>query len=219
MKNTNVVPLKQAQTLAVDDKLKAAYQPTDSRELRTLRQQHARRQKANAVPRLKIEQKNGQSHISIDHPDGATGFTLYMEALGTSDPDFAQGMLRQIANVGSQGPIVDEDGCNFVLAVIAGLEPRDQVEAMLAAQMAAVHNATINMSRRLMTADNTLQRDSAEKAFNKLARTFTAQVEALKRYRSKGEQRVYVERVNVERGGQAIVGNVRHGEGQNKNGG
>jgi hypothetical protein len=36
---------------------------------------------------------------------------------------------------------------------------------------------------------------------------------ALKRYRSKGEQRVIVERVTVEKGGQAIVGNVAHREG------
>jgi hypothetical protein len=34
------------------------------------------------------------------------------------------------------------------------------------------------------------QQDSAERAFNKLARTFTAQVEALKRYRIGGEQKI-----------------------------
>ena len=50
-----------------------------------------------------------------------------------------------------------------------------------------------------------------EKALNRLARTFAAQMEALKRYRSKGEQRVYVERVNVSEGGQAVIGNVSHG--------
>jgi hypothetical protein len=32
------------------------------------------------------------------------------------------------------------------------------------------------------------QQDSAERAFNKLARTFAAQVETLKRYRGSGEQ-------------------------------
>jgi len=52
---------------------------------------------------------------------------------------------------------------------------------------------------------------SAERAFNKLARTFAAQVEALKRYRTGGEQKVTVEHVTVNEGGQAIVGNVRHG--------
>jgi hypothetical protein len=37
------------------------------------------------------------------------------------------------------------------------------------------------------------QQDSAERAFNKLARTFAAQVEALKRYRTGGQQKVTVE--------------------------
>jgi hypothetical protein len=60
------------------------------------------------------------------------------------------------------------------------------------------------------------QQDSAERAFNKLARTFAAQVEALKRYRTGGEQRVIVQHVNVNEGGQAIVGAVNHPGGGGK---
>ena len=44
--------------------------------------------------------------------------------------------------------------------------------------------------------------------FNKLARTFAVQVEALKRYRTGGEQKVTVQHVTVNEGGQAIVGSV-----------
>jgi hypothetical protein len=99
-------------------------------------------------------------------------------------------------------------GTNFVLSVVKGLQPRDQVEAMLAAQMAAVHNATMNFARHLARAENIPQQDSAERAFNKLARTFAAQVAALKDYRSRGEQRMTVQHVHVGEGGQAIVGNV-----------
>jgi hypothetical protein len=36
------------------------------------------------------------------------------------------------------------------------------------------------------------------------------QIEALKRYRSTGEQKVTVEHVTVNEGGKAIVGNVTH---------
>jgi hypothetical protein len=56
--------------------------------------------------------------------------------------------------------------------------------------------------------ENIPQQDSAERAFNKLARTFAAQVEALKRYRTGGGQTVRVEHVTIHEGGQAIVGNV-----------
>jgi hypothetical protein len=50
--------------------------------------------------------------------------------------------------------------------------------------------------------------DSITRAFNQLERTFTAQMEALKRYRTGGEQKVTVQHVSVSEGGQAIVGKV-----------
>ena len=72
--------------------------------------------------------------------------------------------------------------------------------------MAAVHMALMTFSRRLAHVENIQQQDGAERAFNKLARTFAAQVSTLKDYRSKGEQKMTV--VHVADGGQAIVGNV-----------
>lgn len=95
-----------------------------------------------------------------------------------------------------------------MLSVVDGIEPRDEVEAMLAVQMAAVHLATMTFARRLAHVENLPQQEGAERAFNKLARTFTTQIEALKRYRSDGKQTVRVERVTVEAGGQAVVGAV-----------
>ena len=53
-------------------------------------------------------------------------------------------------------------------------ELRDQVEAMLAAQMAVVHMASMTFARRRANV-NIPQQDSAQNAFNKLARTFAAQ--------------------------------------------
>ena len=46
---------------------------------------------------------------------------------------------------------------------------------------------------------------------NKLMRTFTAQIEALNKYRTKGKQKITVQHVNVNEGGQAIVGDVKGG--------
>jgi hypothetical protein len=88
------------------------------------------------------------------------------------------------------------------------VKPKDQVEAMLAAQMAAVHMASMTLARRLAEVENIPQQDSAERAFNKLTRTYAAQTEALKRYRTGGEQKVTVQHVSVSEGGQAIVANV-----------
>ncbi len=71
----------------------------------------------------------------------------------------------------------------------------------------------MTFARRLAHVDNILQQDSAERAFNKLARTFAVQVEALKRYRTGGEQKVTVQHVTVNEGGRAIVGSVSPGVG------
>ena len=87
---------------------------------------------------------------------------------------------------------------------------------MLAAQMAAVHRATMTFAGRLAHVENIPQQDSAERAFNKLARTFATQMEALRKYRSGGEQKMTVKHVTVNDGGQAIVGNVQGGEGRSK---
>ena len=122
-----------------------------------------------------------------------------MEALASADWDFLDGILNQLGNASAHGQDIDERELNFMLSVIKGIEPRDQLEAMLAAQMAAVHVTTMTFAR--VAAVNI-------SAFNKLTRTFAMQIEALKRYRSGAEQKVTLQHVSVAEGGQAIVGNV-----------
>ncbi len=178
----------------------------------------ARTKMTPPAPRVKVSMKGEVAQTSLDHPDPLIGRALLMEALGTTDPSFLEGILGQIANAGTHGRTVDEREFNFILSLVIGVEPRDQVEAMLATQMAAVHLAIMTSARRLANVENIPQQDSAERAFNKLARTFASQVEALKRYRTGGEQKVTVEHVTVNEGGQAIVGNVSHGgRGASKN--
>jgi hypothetical protein len=190
--------------------LSKPYEPTPH-ERAAAEAYFARKEKSLPSPRMKVSMKGDVATISPDHPDAGIGHLLLMKALGTTELDFIDGLLAQLANAATKGRAVDDRGLNFMLAVIKGIEPRDQVEAMLAAQMAAVHNATMTFARRLAHVDNIPQQDSAERAFNKLARTFAVQVEALKRYRSRGEQHVRVEHVTVNEGGQAIVGAVTHG--------
>ena len=173
----------------------------------------ARKKELPVAPRMKVSEKGGVAQIEPDHPDFAVGYILLMEALGTTELDFLNGLLGQLASAGSRGKSVDESGLNFMLSVVKGIEPKDQVETMLAAQMAAVHMATMTSARLLNHVENIAQLDSNERAFNKLARTFAAQVEALRRHRTGGEQKVTVEHVHVHQGGQAIVGSVTHGPG------
>ena len=67
---------------------------------------------------------------------------------------------------------MEQQTINFMLSVVKRIEPRDQLEAMSAAQMAAVHQADRVSAARLAQSKNILERDSAERAFTKLTRTF-----------------------------------------------
>jgi hypothetical protein len=158
-----------------------------------------------AAPRVKVS--DGKA-IAFDHPAPVAGETPLMAALGAADRDFCSGLVVQLGDAASYGDKVDEQELNFMLSVVKGIKPRDEVETMLASQMAAVHVATLASARRLARANTLVQRDCAERALSKLARTFAAQTEALKRYRSGGEPNVTVRHVSVSEGGQAIVGSV-----------
>ncbi len=156
--------------------------------------------------------KGGVNYIEPDHQDVAIGSLLLMNALGTTEPAFLNFCWGR-----SLTPERKAAKSMSAVSTSCLLEPKDQVEAMLGAQMAAVHMATMTFARRLAHVENIPQQDSAERAFNKLARTFAMQMEALKRYRMGGQQKVTVEHVTVHDGGQAIVGSVGIGEGQRKN--
>ena len=97
--------------------------------------------------------------IQFDHPhDQYTGQVELMEALGITNGDFLAGLLQQVANINGRSK-ANADEINFALAVIASLEPRDQVETMLGLQMAAAHMATMTFARRLARVQNIQEQD------------------------------------------------------------
>jgi hypothetical protein len=97
----------------------------------------------------------------------------------------------------------------FATLVAGSIAPRDGVEALLALQMVKAHNLAMRYLELAGSKNQTVSGiELFAKSANLLLRTFTKQVEALKTYRSKGEQKVEVEHVHVHHGGQAVVGMV-----------
>ena len=90
-----------------------------------------------------------------------------------------------------------------------GIAPKDEIEGMIAAQLLAGHNAAMECYRRAMIESKSFEgrRENLNQA-NKLSRTYSTLLEALNRYRGKGQQKVTVEHVHVHAGGQAVVGMV-----------
>jgi hypothetical protein len=132
----------------------------------------------------------------------------YIPSFGTRSEHFFAGLIRQVANaVAPIGRFPDEDSIKFMLAFIRESKPRDEIEAMLISHMNTSHDAVMRFANRLACAETDQERDSAERIYTKMARTFTAQVDALKRYRATSQATVIVQQnVLVGDGHQDAVG-------------
>jgi hypothetical protein len=170
--------------------------------------------------------KDASGNPTFEHEttDGTLSMARLTEAFGTSGWDLQRYLLNQVVQtfrgcVTSQGFGYDrlEEFTNNALALLNGIQPRDEIEGMLAVQMIAVHNMAMETMKRAMITGQTFEgRESNVNHATKMLRTFTAQMEALKRYRTGGQQKVTVEHVHVNEGGQAIVGVVNRGEGNSE---
>ena len=172
-----------------------------------------RRRQAPPPIKFKLSESGGKTIVEQEHPSQTVSTAVLMHNLGSINGHFTECLLSQLANVITTGTTLNPEGLNNAVAMVQGIRPADETEAMLAAEMVAIHNATMTAARRLKNVDMITQQDSASNMLNKLARTFATQVEALKKYRSAGEQTIKVQHVTVNEGGQAIVGNVRTGGG------
>jgi hypothetical protein len=179
-------------------------------------------QERTAARRARIavlaEGDNGALHISPPHSDDAGFAARLLDAFGTESPAFANRAMERLGVVmlpkGSALPTQNE--FNAALAAIDGMRPADEIEAMLAVQMVATHETAMDMLIRAKQADLMPTPQECGSLAVKLLRTYTAQVEALARLRRGGEQRVIVQHVNVNDGGQAIVGAVNNPGGSEK---
>ena len=94
-------------------------------------------------------------------------------------------------------------------AALVGIAPTDELEGMMAAQLLAAHNASMECYRRAVIGAQTVEgrREHLNQA-NKLSRTWTMLLDALNKHRGNGQQKVTVEHVHVHAGGQAVVGTI-----------
>ena len=99
------------------------------------------------------------------------------------------------------------------ISLLQGIRPADGIEGMLAVQMVATHHAAMECLRRAMLEGQTFAgRDQELKHAEKLLSIYSRQIEVLNKHRGKGQQKVTVEHVHVEAGGQAMVGYFESGK-------
>lgn len=148
------------------------------------------------------------------------------DAFGTRSLQFVYSMLKGLGNATEDHTLSldlspgspNQLAFNAALAVIDGVRPKDEIEAMLAAHMAVTNIVLLELVARTRGSiaghryeGNGIKRlDVLGNLTTKFMRTYTMQVEALARKRRKGEQNIRVKHVHVYPGGQAVVGAISH---------
>ena len=162
---------------------------------------------------LNVTQSKTETTLSPTHSDVAGWQTRLRDALGSSSDAFVDiEIARLVTAFRNSAGEIDARAVNAALAVIDGLKPQNEIEAMLALQMALTHGLAMKFGARLYSGnlETIPQQDSAALTLSRLQRAFTTQLDTLSNMRRGGRQKVVVEHVHVYPGGQAIVGNVAH---------
>ena len=217
---------REAEGQALADKL--AKRPPPNEIERAEIERAKKRTKARA-PRIAmhVEKRGAKAGRTYPGHSDEEGHRFRLaDAFGTRSMEFVDAMLKGVGmatedhsaskDFGPGSP--DQLAFNAALSVINGVRPQDEVEAMLAANMAVANITLLELVARTRAAiaghlyqGNGLKRlDVLGNLTNKFMRTFAIQIEALARKRRKGEQTVTVRHLHIHAGGQAVVGNVTH---------
>jgi len=165
------------------------------------------RERRLSPPKMKAQENT--SGLTNDTGDGHD----YMRMLDTfAVADFAAAELLMRTLLESENRSVargDLVPTNGLLALIHALEPKDAAESMLCCQMALTHMQIMECQRRANIEGQTFEgRDVNLRHAERFTRIYTQQLDALNKHRGKGQQKVTVEHVTVNEGGQAVVGSV-----------
>ena len=199
-----------------DTKALAKREYTDEEKARIAKYKERKGRKPIKVKN--VESDSGESQLTVEEPKGQMYEVKMLEALGTPDSDLQNRLLAQVCQtfdgtVSNDGFDNDKvvSAYNSTMAILSGIQPQDEIEGMLAVQMIGVHNMAMNYMGKATRTDRVDFMSTYMNGATKSLRTFAAQMEALKRYRTGGQQKMVVEHVHVNEGGQAIVGTVNQG--------
>jgi hypothetical protein len=173
------------------------------------------------MPRLELSCASDGSLTATLEAGSPEEFASLFGASGREFADQAVHDLLNVALTAAPKPgTVNTSTVNAMLQAVGAVRPVDELEAMLAVQMAAFHHVTLCCLRRSQQSTATLEGRALNLSqANKCARSFTALLDTLNRHRGKcTTQRVIVENVTVEAGGQAVVGAVGGGLATNPGG-
>src|SRR4051812_21381864 len=103
--------MTRAATKAPGTNLVKPYEATPEESAAAAKHLERRKQQLPA-PGIKLTEKSGTLEVTTDHAERSLGLTLLMEALGTVDFEFFNGLIRQLINASAPGKKPDEQTLN-----------------------------------------------------------------------------------------------------------
>ena len=143
----------------------------------------------------KVKPGATETAVAPTTEDHALWLARLGKAVGTEDQDLMLRLAIQAADCVRGGNAAEKH--NLAVAGMHGVGPQDGVEGMLAAQMVATHHAAMAFLKNAGNAEWIDHMTAAGGMAVKLLRTFSAQVEALGRWRNGGRQQVIVQHQHV----------------------
>lgn len=197
-------------SLAKRETLLQPAQPSSKAEAMVAQNLLERRKQRMKPPRMQFEMVGDTLQIGFEGGDTKRAMLAMHSVTGLRNTLAVDLLLEQLSRlVGAGIEQANPKATNHAIAMLDELEPSDGQEAMLTAQMVAVHLAAMDCYARASLPGQTFAaRELNLKHAGKLTRIYAEQVAALDRHRRKATQTVVVEHVHVHDGGQAIVGAV-----------
>ena len=166
-------------------------------------------------PELITAEKVGRKKINIVMADD-----LFTQT-GCKTYEGAAAIIQTSVNafLGPEDSALVEKEINDHLALMAELKPQDPFESLLISQMLMVHQQALHnlsISNLDENRGRTDIQDSLTSRYVKLMRLYALQMESLDKHRRGGKQKMTVEHVTVNAGGQAVVGSVNQGGGKDE---
>ncbi len=156
----------------------------------------------------------------LEHNDAVYLFeSRVLDVTGSANSDVGLQLLNNVGKAIVSGKAGIKDFVKQMGTIALSMQamaPQDEFEGQLIAQLVVLHEHAMEWLGKAMRTDRVDFSNVYLNGASKLLTRHHETLEALLKYRRKGEQRVHVEHVHVHGGGQAIVGNVTTGGGMNQ---
>jgi hypothetical protein len=157
---------------------------------------------------IELEGSNHRTYVPIEAPkDFVAGLRI---ALGSCSVHFIEASVRRLmaATILPGEFVPTTNSLSAALAFVESMEPENEVQAALAVNAACLQAASTNLLSRIPKSMGERSAPRLAAAIARLERSFHSALETYYKLKRGNTQVIRVEKLEIQAGAQAIVGNV-----------